>query len=365
MEGYREILKRLLRIYSPSGDEDRAVREFVEIARAMGLEGYIDEDGNGVAVWGRGDRVVALIGHIDTVPGYIEVSESSEGIRGRGAVDAKGPLAAMLAALNELRISGEVPEDIARIYVIASVGEESDSRGALGLIRRGFKADAVIVGEPTNNNKIAIGYRGSMKVKVECSSVGGHASVPWIYISACEKLISLWENISRRYSGSSASSISASLTMMMCGEYHNVIPREGYAVIDIRYPPRGQSWREIMASIEEILPSGCRASLLKNPIEPVEVRPTIPIVRSLIRAVSRAGMRPEVVMKTGTSDMNLLYGSVSNNIAAYGPGRSELSHTDNEEILYWEFEKGIMVYSEAIKIFLGDLGVASKRSTSP
>jgi LysW-gamma-L-lysine carboxypeptidase len=365
LEGYREILRRLLKIYSPSGEEDRAVKEFVAMARAMGLEGYVDEDGNGIAVWGRGERAIALMGHIDTVPGYIDVSENSEGIRGRGAVDAKGPLAAMLAALNELRISREVPEDIARIYVIASVGEESDSRGALGLIRRGFKADAIIIGEPTNNSKVAIGYRGSMKVKVECSSAGGHASAPWIYTSACEKLISLWENISRRYSGSNVANASVSLTMMICGEYHNVVPREGHAVIDIRYPPRGPSWKEIMESIEEILPSGCRASLLRNPIEPVEVKPTIPIVRSLIRAISRAGMKPEVVIKTGTSDMNLLYGSASNNIAAYGPGRSELSHTDYEEILYWEFEKGIMIYSEAIKIFLKDLGTIDRRSTSP
>jgi LysW-gamma-L-lysine carboxypeptidase len=355
LEGYREILRRLLKIYSPSGDEDKAVREFVRISEDLGLESYVDEDGNGVTLWGRGERIVALIGHIDTVPGYIEVSEHGKGIRGRGAVDAKGPLAAMLAALNELRLSGALPENMARIYVIASVGEESDSRGALGLIRRGFKADAIVIGEPTNNSKVAIGYRGSMKVRLECSSAGGHASAPWIYTSACEKLISAWTSISRIYSGSNTGGVSSSLTVLRCGDYPNVVPREGYAVIDIRYPPRGPGWREILASIENMLPSGCRASLLKDPIEPVEVRPTIPIVRSLIRAISRVGMKPEVVIKTGTSDMNLLYGSVSNNIAAYGPGRSELSHTDYEEILYWEFEKGIRVYSEAIRILLADI----------
>ncbi len=352
MEAYRSILRDLLKIYSPSGDEERAVKEFIRISRDLGLEAYVDEYGNGIARWGRGDMVVALIGHIDTVPGYIEVVESEQGIRGRGAVDAKGPLAAMLAALNNIRIKGEVVEDLATIYVVASVGEESDSRGALGLIEKGFRADAIIIGEPTNNSKIAIGYRGSLKVLVECFSIGGHSSTPWIYDSACEKIVDLWARISKIYGGSSASDISSALTMVRCGEYVNVIPRGGSALIDIRYPPRGPSWREILEDLVEMLPSGCRASTIKDPIEPVEVRPTIPIVRSLIRGISKAGMKPELVIKTGTSDMNLLYGRAGDNIAAYGPGRSELSHTENEEMLYWEFGKGIEVYEEAVKIYI-------------
>ena len=355
LEAYRSILKSLLKIYSPSGDEERAVKEFIRISRELGLEAYIDEYGNGVAKWGRGRISIAFIGHIDTVPGYIEVSESENGIRGRGAVDAKGPLAAMLSALSSIRIRGSVPEDLATIYVIASVGEESDSRGALGLINKGFKADAIVIGEPTNTSKIAIGYRGSLKILIECSSVGGHSSAPWIYDSACEKIFELWGKISSTYGGSSASSTSAALTMVRCGEYVNVIPRSGSAVVDLRYPPKGPGWREILESLEKIAPAGCRVSLLKDPIEPVEVRPTIPVVRSLIRAVSKAGMKPELVIKTGTSDMNLLYGRVGENIAAYGPGRSELSHTEYEEISYWEFEKGIEVYERFIEIYLKNL----------
>lgn len=352
MEAYRSILKDLLKIYSPSGDEEKAVREFIKISRGLGLEAYVDEHGNGVAKWGRGDITVALIGHIDTVPGYIEVVENQHSVRGRGAVDAKGPLVAMLAALNNLRVGKSLPEDLVTIYVIAAVGEESDSRGAFGLISRGFRADAIVIGEPTNTSKIAIGYRGSLKVAVECSSAGGHASSPWIYDSACDKILTFWSQVSRIYRGASASDVSAALTMIRCGDYSNVIPRSGDAVIDVRYPPRGPSWREILESLEKLVPSGCRVSLLKEPVEPVEVKPTIPIVRSLIRAVSRAGMKPELVIKMGTSDMNLLYGRACDNIAAYGPGRSELSHTEYEEISYWEFEKGIEVYEETVKIFV-------------
>ena len=341
-----------MKIYSPSGDEERAVKEFVKISRELGLEAYIDEHGNGVARWGRGRITIALVGHIDTVPGYMEVTESEQGIRGRGAVDAKGPLAAMLAALNNTRVKGSLPEDLATIYVIASVGEESDSRGALGLISKGFRADAIVIGEPTNTSKIAIGYRGTLKVVIKCSSIGGHASAPWIYDSACEKIVGFWDQVSKIYGGSGAGGISAALTMVRCGEYANVIPREGFALIDLRYPPRGPGWREILEILEKMVPSGCGVSLFKDPVEPVEVRPTIPIVRSLIRAINRAGMKPELVIKTGTSDMNLLYGRACDNIAAYGPGRSELSHTDHEEISYSEFEKGIEVYEETIKIYV-------------
>lgn len=361
MEVYREILRSLLKIYSPSGYEERAVIEFIEKARSLGLEGYVDDSGNGVVEWGRGERIIALIGHIDTVPGYIEVIDDGKSIRGRGAVDAKGPLAAMLAALSEIRLKRLVPEDMARIYVIACVGEESDSRGALGLIRRGFKADAVIIGEPTNTNKVAIGYRGSMKIRLECMSAGGHASSPWIYSSACEKLIEAWNSISTRYKSQGVGGISTALTMMSCGDYANVIPRSGYAIIDLRYPPGNRGWRDILGDIMGILPEGCTASLEKDPVEPVEVRPTIPIVRSLLRAIGRNGSRPEVVIKAGTSDMNLLLGAVSTNMAAYGPGRSELSHTDYEEIAYEEFERGVAVYRDAIKIYLMELGVKKEK----
>lgn len=348
---YVGILERLLKIYSPSGGEARAAEELVRIASELGLEGRVDQAGNAIISWGEGDRSVALIGHIDTVPGYIEVVSDGQRIRGRGAVDAKGPLASMLGALNELR--RELPEDVGRVYVIACVDEEGESRGARELIRSGFKADSVIIGEPTNTSKVVVGYRGSVKVAIRCSSRGGHASSPWIYDSACERLIAAWEKVSKMYRGTRASETSTALTMLKCGEYHNTIPSEGLAVVDIRYPVGGPGWAEILESIRSSLGQECSATLLKDPVEPVEVRPTVPVVRALIRAVSRAGMSPRIAVKMGTSDMNLLAGRVSSSIAAYGPGKSELSHTTEEEITYDEIEKGVLVYKEAVKILVG------------
>ena len=58
----------------------------------------VDRTGNAVGVLGDGPREMVLLGHIDTVPGEIAVHRDGDALYGRGAVDAKGPLACFTAA---------------------------------------------------------------------------------------------------------------------------------------------------------------------------------------------------------------------------------------------------------------------------
>jgi LysW-gamma-L-lysine carboxypeptidase len=76
----------------------------------------------------RGDSCIMLLGHYDTVPGKLRVSVRKGTVSGRGAVDAKGPLAAMLVAAS----LSERP-----VRVAAVVGEEGDSRGVRELLKGG------------------------------------------------------------------------------------------------------------------------------------------------------------------------------------------------------------------------------------
>src|SRR5216683_6349839 len=87
----------------------------------MGERGYrasIDEAGNAVGEIGDGPRHVVLLGHIDTVPGEIPVHVEGDELVGRGAVDAKGPLAAFVAAASQ-------PVVGVRVTVVGAVEEES------------------------------------------------------------------------------------------------------------------------------------------------------------------------------------------------------------------------------------------------
>src|SRR3989337_1965520 len=133
-----DALVRLVRAYSPSGEEAEAVRVFMALASSMGFRAEVDAVGNGIARIGSGLPLVAFLGHIDTVDGELPVREEQGVVYGRGTVDAKGALAAAWLGGSQHAGPGEVA-------VIAAVGEEADSRGARHLIPR-MKPNACIVG---------------------------------------------------------------------------------------------------------------------------------------------------------------------------------------------------------------------------
>src|SRR5512147_2120710 len=112
--------------YSPSGQERGAVEWLVARMKALEYgDSFIDDAGNAVGIMGEGPRQVVLLGHIDTVPGEIPVRVEDGQLYGRGAVDAKGPLAAFVDAVARVG-----PAAGWQMVVIGAVDEERDSIGA-------------------------------------------------------------------------------------------------------------------------------------------------------------------------------------------------------------------------------------------
>lgn len=107
-------------------------------------------------------KTLLLTGHIDTVPPYdmenpFTVKIKDGNMIGRGVVDMKGPLACMIAAIIGIKRSGiKLDGDIVFAGVI---DEEYNSEGTIDLIEKGIKADAAIVGEPSNLD-ICLAHRG-------------------------------------------------------------------------------------------------------------------------------------------------------------------------------------------------------------
>src|SRR5512147_3709 len=121
-----QTLIDLVKIYSPSGEEGKAVESLVQGMRELGFSrAFPDEAGNAVGIMGEGPRQVVLLGHIDTVPGEIPVRVEDGQLYGRGAVDAKGPLAAFVDAVARVG-----PAAGWQMVVIGAVDEERDSIGA-------------------------------------------------------------------------------------------------------------------------------------------------------------------------------------------------------------------------------------------
>ncbi len=331
-----EILKRIVRVYSPSGEEREAVEELKEaLLEASGgtLEVWTDQAGNLFASLKRKPEYeVGLISHIDTVPGFWEPKVTENVVSGRGAVDAKGPLSAMAEALLKLQDDN--------VLLGAMVREETDSYGAKYVKENGPKMKYIIIGEPSNTKDVVIGYRGYAWLEVICRAKGGHASSPEVGENAVEKL---WE----RYQKAKEALVPAtvSLTSIKSWNAFNVLPQEVIARFDVRYP-KDVKLEQILSQFD-----GCEVRLVDG-LPPAEVKPTSPVPRALRRALLKEGIKGRFVKKRGTSDMNVL-AEVSESIAAFGPGKSELSHTFDEVITREELGRAVNVYTNAVKELLG------------
>ena len=125
--------------------------------------------------------------HMDTVPPFISSSEDAARIYGRGSCDAKGIIAAQIAAAERLRRNG--------IYVglLFVVGEERDSLGAkvaneYAASQQGHACKYLVNGEPTEN-RIALASKGTLRVEVTAAGRMAHSAYPELGESAIDKLI--------------------------------------------------------------------------------------------------------------------------------------------------------------------------------
>jgi len=139
MQNYAvDLLIRMVKVHSPSGKEEHLAGLLSDEMKQLGFEVERDRVGN---VTGRlaGDRPwVMLCGHMDTVPGIIPVRVEDGIIYGRGAVDAKASLAAMINAAAQLAEEGYK----AGILVVAAVGEEDKGQGMKYLVKKGIDVDS-------------------------------------------------------------------------------------------------------------------------------------------------------------------------------------------------------------------------------
>lgn len=136
----------------------------------------------------RNGKHLLLCGHTDTVPlneadpGYAFSGTLDDGeVRGRGAVDMKGALAAMAASLVALHRCGGLPAG--RLTLAAVIDEEMESLGAEKLVRQGFDADGAVVGEPTSNH-ICLGHKGLEWLAFEFCGRAAHGGTPEVGVNA-------------------------------------------------------------------------------------------------------------------------------------------------------------------------------------
>ncbi len=198
------FLQDLIRIQSPSGEEDDVAHRIVGEMQRLGFDDvWIDVNGSVVGLI-RGAQpgpLTLLDAHCDTVgvaPGVpwrhdpFAANLIGDRVYGRGTSDMKGALAAMIhaaAVVNRDRLKG-------RVAVSATVMEEVMEGVALQAIIDDIRPDYVIIGESTNFD-LNIGGRGRAEIKLESIGRPAHSSSPHLGINAVHRLLPAIQAIER------------------------------------------------------------------------------------------------------------------------------------------------------------------------
>ncbi|MGH3875551.1 MAG: M20/M25/M40 family metallo-hydrolase [Actinophytocola sp.] len=331
------LLRGMLEIPSSSYQE-RALADFLAEAMVdLGFQTHIDVVGNVIGVIERGDGpTLMLLGHIDTVPGQLPVRSEDGKLYGRGAVDAKGPLAAMIcAAAGAVDFPG-------RIVVIGVVEEETPgSRGAMAIRATHDRPDALIIGEPSGWSSVVLGYKGKLDLRYTVKCPATHPSNP--APKASELAVECWAALVDLLGPDVGHDVFARPGATLCQLNGDLT--SATADISVRTPP-GFDVDALVRKLHERLTAGKLEVL--NSVAACRVGRANPAVRALVSGIRRLHAQPRLLVKTATSDMNTLAEVWDIPMATYGPGDSKLDHADTEHIQLSDFLRGINVLSIAI-----------------
>ncbi|MFD4555695.1 M20/M25/M40 family metallo-hydrolase [Streptomyces sp. NPDC058469] len=340
MRGHDEtvLLRRMVETASVTGHEDRLARQLVDDMAALGFRAHRDAAGNAVGELGDLDGpLILLLGHLDTVPGELPVHERDGKLYGRGTVDAKGPLAAMVWAA--LRASARCD---ARIMVVGAVGEEGSSPGAHHL-RGAIRPDAVVIGEPSGLSTVVLGYKGIVRWTVDVSRPGSHTSSPGP--RAVEVAAGYWETVRRRLAahGGTRPAFDRAIPALVALDGDLTHAR---VEISCRVPI-GFDRNGFLDWLREL--AGSDTLTVTESLPAVRSPRTDPVVSALRAGIRRHAGVPTAKVKLGTSDMNVVGPAWNVPIAAYGPGDSRLDHTDEEHVDLAEYMTAIEVLTAAVQ----------------
>ncbi len=351
-----KMLEKALRLYTPSLNE-RALAEFLaDKCDDLGFEDInIDEVGNIYARKGSGSPKVLLCGHMDVVPGKVKVRREGDSLYGRGASDAKAPLMAMLFA------AASVQNNNGTVIFVGSVDEEGNATGIKNLVKKELEVDYAVFGEPSGIRQVTIAYKGrlaiNLKITVEDSA---HASAPWLSKNAIEESMIFTSELKKgleegQEKKSKGMLLTATLTEINGGTSHNVTPKECVATMDIRIPVDmncktiEQKIATLVKDISERRKVEAFYSILDE-TEPFEAPHNSSIVRAITLGIMDVeNIRPTLIRKTGTGDMNVLGNQWNIPVVTYGPGDPHEAHTIDEKVSIEEYLKGIEILKKTLE----------------
>jgi [amino group carrier protein]-lysine/ornithine hydrolase len=366
-----DLVHGLVAIPSLSRQEAVASSWLVAQMRGAGFDrAYVDDVGNAVGELGdaSAERTIVLLGHIDTVAGNIPVRIENDLLFGRGSVDAKGPLATFVAGAARFG-SAAAKAAALHIVVVGAVEEEAaTSKGARYIAARfnGKNAPvptACIIGEPSHWNRVTLGYKGRLLLDFTADQPMAHTAGP--DASVASVVVDFWNwvtaHAARVNQGKDKvfDQLSPSLRRFITSTNDQM-----HDTVDGQF-----AWR---------LPVGFDADAFMRELHAQANRPTseLPtktkftlkfrgyetawrgdrnnaLVRSFLAGLRTVAPAEKLgfVLKSGTSDMNVVGPAWQCPIVAYGPGDSALDHTPNEHLSLAEYWNAVQVIEQTLQVF--------------
>jgi acetylornithine deacetylase len=263
---------------------------------------------------------------MDTVPPYIPFREDDEFVHGRGVSDAKGIIAAQVAAAQQLRDAGL---NVAMLFVS---GEERDSAGAKVANQMSKGSHYLINGEPTDN-KLALASKGALRVSLKTTGKMAHSAYPELGESAVHKMIMLLDKLLKmdwpvdEYAGD---------TTLNVGQIHG-----GYAPNVIADHAEAQVLIRLVTDSAPV-----REKILEAAKGVAEVNFTLDLAFVRLKAVE--GM-PTMIAKFATDIPQLTNWGQP---LLLGPGSIHVAHTPYEKLAKKELLESVEIYVQLAKRLL-------------
>jgi acetylornithine deacetylase len=315
------LARRLIDIDSTTGREAEVGGVLSAYLRERGyaiLEQPLD-GGRFNVVAAAGEPHVVFSTHFDCVPPFFASRVEGDLLHGRGACDAKGILAAQIAAAERLRAEGET-----RVGLVFVAGEERGSDGAMAVNRIASPARFLINGEPTDNC-LGSATRGVYRVRLHATGRAAHSGYPELGESAIEKLLDVLRDMRAAEwpRDDVLGTTHYSVGLISGGVAPNVIPPHADAEVVFRSVSDHQALSAALARVV-----GGRVA--------VEVVLEVPPVR----LQTEAGF--DTAVFSYTTDIPFL-GNWGTPLLL-GPGSIHVAHTDREHIAIPELLRGVELY---------------------
>ncbi len=354
-----ELLQALIRIPSPDPPGDTtAIATFIAASlRDIGCEVRTlaperkPQAVSVVATIGSGDPVVMLHAHIDTVPIAAEEAQRwsvdpyaaviRDGrIYGKGSIDDKAPLAAMMLAL---RCAAEQRDALRGTLVLVAAAEE-EVGGQLGtrwLADSGHlpMADYIIVGEQTDN-RAAIAHKGVLRATVRATGRSVHATNPDRGINAIvamAKAVLALQDYHRELAAHSHPLVgvpTCNVGVIQGGSTANAVPDSCVVYLDRRTVP-GEDPERVKAELTGVIASvdaGEAQLTVGDFLVSNWFSSTVDSARSklFLDCIRREVGDPGPLGYLPGSDAKHLTGLARGEMVIFGPGSYEVAHAFDE-----------------------------------